>query len=55
MKGLYKKARAGQLANFTGIASAYEAPVAADIHIDTQKVTAEEAAGIIVDYLIGTE
>jgi bifunctional enzyme CysN/CysC len=55
VKGLYKKARAGQLANFTGIASAYEAPVAADIHIDTQKVSPEEAARIIVDYLIGAE
>jgi bifunctional enzyme CysN/CysC len=53
VKGLYKKARAGKLANFTGIASSYEPPAAADIHIDTTKMTAEEAAAVIVEYLIG--
>jgi bifunctional enzyme CysN/CysC len=53
VKGLYKKARSGQLANFTGIASPYEPPIAADIHIDTTKMTAEEAAALIVEHLIG--
>jgi bifunctional enzyme CysN/CysC len=53
VKGLYKKARTGQLANFTGIASPYEPPVAADIHIDTTKMTADDAAALIVEYLIG--
>jgi bifunctional enzyme CysN/CysC len=53
VKGLYKKARTGQLANFTGIASSYEPPIAADIHIDTTKITAEEAATLIVEHLIG--
>jgi len=53
VKGLYKKARAGHLANFTGIASSYEPPTAADIHIDTTKISAEEAAELIVEYLIG--
>jgi bifunctional enzyme CysN/CysC len=53
VKGLYKKARAGQLANFTGIASSYEPPAAPNIHIDTTKVTAEEAAVLIVEYLLG--
>ena len=53
VKGLYKKARAGNLANFTGIASSYEPPTAADIHIDTTKISAEEAAELIVEYLIG--
>jgi bifunctional enzyme CysN/CysC len=53
VKGLYKKARAGQLANFTGIASPYEPPTAADIHIDTTKMTADEAAELIVEHLIG--
>jgi bifunctional enzyme CysN/CysC len=53
VKGLYKKARAGQLANFTGIASSYEPPIAPDIHIDTTKMTAEEAATLIVEHLIG--
>jgi len=53
VKGLYKKARAGQLANFTGIASAYEAPTSPDIRIDTTKLTAEQAAALIVEHLIG--
>jgi bifunctional enzyme CysN/CysC len=53
VKGLYKKARAGQLANFTGIASSYEPPDAPEIHIDTAMVTAELAADLIVEYLIG--
>jgi bifunctional enzyme CysN/CysC len=53
VKGLYKKARAGHLANFTGIASSYEPPTAADIHIDTTKISAEDAAALIVEYLIG--
>jgi bifunctional enzyme CysN/CysC len=53
VKGLYKKARSGQLANFTGIASSYEPPIAADIRIDTTKMTAEEAAALIVEHLIG--
>jgi len=53
VKGLYKKARAGQLANFTGIASPYEPPIAPDIHVDTINMTAEQAANLIVDHLIG--
>jgi bifunctional enzyme CysN/CysC len=53
VKGLYKKARSGQLANFTGIASSYEPPIDPDIRIDTTKVTAEEAAALIVEHLIG--
>jgi bifunctional enzyme CysN/CysC len=53
VKGLYKKARAGQLANFTGVASAYEPPTDPDIRIDTTKMTPEEAATLIVEHLIG--
>jgi bifunctional enzyme CysN/CysC len=53
VKGLYKKARAGQLANFTGVASSYEPPIAPDIHIDTTKISAEAAADLIVEQLIG--
>ena len=52
MKGLYKKARAGQLKNFTGIDSPYEAPIAPEIHIDTTKMTAEEAAELIIRRVI---
>ena len=50
-KGLYKKARDGQLKNFTGIDSPYEAPEHAEIRIDTRKCTAEEATAQIVAYL----
>jgi bifunctional enzyme CysN/CysC len=52
VKGLYRKARAGQLKNFTGIDSPYEAPEAAELHIDTTKVSPEEAADAIVAKLI---
>ena len=53
VKGLYKKARAGQLKNFTGIDSPYEAPQAPEIRIDTTAMTAEEAADLIVERLLG--
>ena len=52
VKGLYKKARSGQLAHFTGVDSPYEPPQAPDIHIDTTKMTAEAAADLIVERLI---
>ncbi len=52
VKGLYKKARAGQLKNFTGIDSPYEAPETAEIHIDTTAMTPEAAAALIVDRLL---
>jgi bifunctional enzyme CysN/CysC len=52
VKGLYKKARAGQLANFTGIDSPYEAPVSPEVRIDTTKMTPEQAADLIVDTLL---
>jgi bifunctional enzyme CysN/CysC len=51
VKGLYKKARAGELKNFTGIDSPYEPPEHPELHIDTTKVSAEEAAEIIVGEL----
>ncbi|MBZ9646629.1 sulfate adenylyltransferase subunit CysN [Sphingobium sp. 3R8] len=52
VKGLYKKARSGQLKNFTGIDSPYEAPEDPEIRIDTAEMTAEEAAEAIVARLI---
>ena len=52
VKGLYAKARAGQLKNFTGIDSPYEAPVDPDIRIDTAAMTPDEAADRIVDFII---
>ena len=50
-KGLYKKARRGDLKNFTGIDSPYETPDRPEIRIDTTKLTPEEAAQSIVDHL----
>ncbi|QKE64165.1 sulfate adenylyltransferase subunit CysN [Aquipseudomonas campi] len=50
-KGLYKKARRGELKNFTGIDSPYEAPEAAEIHIETSRHSAEQAADHIVEQL----
>ena len=52
VKGLYKKARAGDLKNFTGIDSPYEPPVDPEIRIDTTAMTPEEAADAIVARLI---
>ena len=51
VKGLYRKARAGQLKNFTGVDSPYEAPEHAEIVVDTTGMTAVEAAEAIVDWL----
>ena len=53
VKGLYKKARAGQLKNFTGIDSPYEAPENPEIRIDTTAISPEEAADLIIDRLLG--
>ncbi|NGM51150.1 sulfate adenylyltransferase subunit CysN [Caulobacter sp. 602-2] len=55
VKGLYKKARSGQLKNFTGIDSPYEAPEAAELVIDTTKVDPVAAAEQIVAWLEGEE
>ena len=52
VKGLYAKARAGDLKNFTGIDSPYEAPESAEIRIDTTAMTPEEAADLIIAKLI---
>ena len=54
-KGLYKKARSGDLKNFTGIDSPYEKPENPDIHIESDKISAEDAAEIIVKKLIQKE
>ena len=52
VKGLYAKARAGELKNFTGIDSPYEAPDAPEIRIDTTAMTPDEAANLIIAKLI---
>lgn len=50
-KGLYKKARSGEIANFTGIDSEYEKPVSPEIHIQTQGLSVEQCAKRVVDEL----
>ena len=50
-KGLYKKARAGEIKNFTGIDDPYEEPVAPEIHLRTDQMTLEEEVLAIMDYL----
>ena len=51
VKGLYKKARAGEIKNFTGIDSPYEAPTDPEIHVDADKLAPEEAAELIISRL----
>ncbi|MGB1403849.1 MAG: adenylyl-sulfate kinase [Porticoccaceae bacterium] len=51
-KGLYKKARAGEIKNFTGIDDPYEAPEQPEIHLRSDKMSLEQEVAIIVDYLL---
>jgi adenylylsulfate kinase len=51
VKGLYKKARAGQIPEFTGISAPYEAPEKAELVIDTNGQTVDESVGVLVSYL----
>ena len=50
-KGLYKKARAGEIKNFTGIDDPYEAPTQAEIHLHTDKMSLQEEVDVIINYL----
>ena len=50
-KGLYKKARAGEIKDFTGISAPYEAPENPEITIRTDQLSVEECVRKIVDYL----
>ncbi len=50
-KGLYKKARAGQLKGFTGIDDPYEAPTAPEVTIDATSTTPQQAALLLIDYM----
>ncbi len=52
VKGLYKKARSGELKNFTGIDSPYEPPENPEIIVDTTTMTAEQAAELIVEQVL---
>ena len=51
-KGLYAKARRGELDNFTGIDSPYEPPEAPEVHVDTSQLEPEQAADAIIDALV---
>ncbi len=53
VKGLYARARTGEIAHFTGITSPYEAPEAPDIYIDTTSEAPEAAANRIVEHILG--
>lgn len=53
IKGLYKKARAGEIRNFTGISSPYEAPERPDIRVDTTRESPEAATERIVEHIMG--
>ena len=50
-KGLYKKARAGEIKNFTGIDDPYEAPENPEIHLRTDQMTLEEEVAVVIAYL----
>ena len=50
-KGLYAKARSGQLKGFTGIDDPYEEPINPEINIDTVGMTPDESIQVIIDYL----
>jgi bifunctional enzyme CysN/CysC len=52
VKGLYRQARAGQLPNFTGIDSPYEAPIEPEVHIDSSYESAEDAADEVFRVLV---
>ena len=51
-KGLYAKARRGEIPDFTGISSPYEAPEDADLVIDTTDISIEDAVEEVFDYLV---
>jgi adenylylsulfate kinase len=53
VKGLYEKARKGEIDNFTGISDPYEEPEDPELEIDTTDITPEEGVRIVFDYLEG--
>jgi adenylyl-sulfate kinase len=52
VKGLYKKARAGQVKNFTGIDSPYEAPLNPDVHIPTHELTLDQSINTLMGHIL---
>ena len=53
VKGFYKRARTGEIQNYTGIGSPYEEPLNPDLTIDTEKLTINESAEIVFNNLVG--
>jgi len=51
-KGLYKKARSGQIPNFTGVDSPYEAPENAELVLDTTRSSPEQCADLVIEYML---
>ena len=54
VKGLYKKALAGEIKNFTGVSDPYEDPLAPDVVVDSSAETVEESAARVLDYMLET-
>jgi adenylylsulfate kinase len=52
VKGLYKKARLGEISNFTGVSSPFEAPVSPEIHVETLKQTLEQSVNLILENIL---
>ncbi len=51
VKGLYKKAFAGEIPHFTGVSDPYEPPVAPELHVKTDEEEAQESARKVIGYL----
>ncbi|WP_144822374.1 adenylyl-sulfate kinase [Marinobacter piscensis] len=54
-KGLYEKARAGEIRDFTGIDSPYEAPERPELRLDTSSMSVDECVNALIDFLIGNQ
>jgi adenylylsulfate kinase len=52
VKGLYAKARAGEIAEFTGVTAPYEAPPKPELVLDTNQQTVEQCVNLVLDYLV---
>ena len=52
VKGLYAKARRGEIKNFTGISAPFEAPESPDLSLDTSKLSVEESVKLLLDLIL---
>ena len=51
VKGLYKKARAGEIKNLTGISAPYEAPIQPNLELNTAQLSVQDAAALVIQYV----